>query len=112
MLIEVINAVGEFLLPYRPYLGFATFLVSLFGALVMLRHVVFLYTSKRGTGMNLRSVFATDAALYLMTVLFGLGAYMEWPIEYRNIVQAIRIPIFVLNIYVADRLYKHFLNLK
>jgi hypothetical protein len=47
MLIEVINAVGEFLLPYRPYLGFATFLVSLFGALVMLRHVVFLYTSKR-----------------------------------------------------------------
>lgn len=86
---------------------FMTMLISFFGMIIALAHAHFFRNIFDPLASRIRYVFLTDAAVYLVTFVMGLGLFMNW---YWVVKIDIFVRVFVLaaNVYASVRLYKHY----
>ncbi len=92
--------------------GVLTILISIVGIAVALTHFAFFSKTTAPLGRRVKYVFLTDAAIYFVTALFGFWAFLELSYEAAIVLQYIRIPILLLNIWASVRLYGHYKNIK
>jgi len=88
-----------------------TIVVSSVGIFVCLRHALFFNRSRNKTSKKVKKVFLTDAAVYLVTFLMGVGLYFNLPVlvHYDIIIRPF---VLILNIVATVALYIHFKKLK
>lgn len=89
----------------------ATILISVVGAFIALKHAVFFDNSDSVLGDRMRKVFSTDAAIYVVTLIMGLGLFFDLKMVVHFDVIIRPIALF-LNVYASIRLYRHYNEVK
>lgn len=84
-----------------------TIVVSLLGVSICLVHAAFFRNGADKLSAKLRSVFLTDAAVYFVTLVMGIGLFFDLSaVVWADVI--IRPFILFLNVYASVRLYKHY----
>jgi len=86
---------------------FLTVLISLVGMAVAIRHAMYFSNSDSRLARRIKQVFITDGAIYLVTLIMGLGLFLNMPVIVHYDV-LIRPLALVLNVYASWRLYVHY----
>lgn len=83
-----------------------TIIVSVLGIAVTLAHYINLKSSQRQLSKRLRAVFYTDALVYLVTFIMGVGLFYELKllVHYDVIIRPL---VLTLNVIAGYRLYRH-----
>lgn len=97
----------QFLDIVQPIAELATIIVSLVGMLYALKHVRFFDYSEKVTSRRVRKVFLTDAGVYLVTLLMGIGLFFDFDLLVRYDV-VVRPFMLLANVVASVRLYTHF----
>lgn len=88
-----------------------TVVISFLGAFIAVKHAAFYNHSESELSKKMRSVFATDALIYIVTLIMGLGLFFNWHavIHFDVIVRPLAL---LLNVWASIRLYRHYNGVK
>lgn len=100
--------IPEWLLTFSELLTVA---VSMCGIIACLHHAVFFKPSASGLASRLRNVFLTDAGVYLVTLVMGIGLYYNWALLVKYDV-VIRPFVLIANVVASVSLYAHYRRVK
>ena len=92
--------------------GFLTILISTIGMFIAFKHFAFYRSSDNELSKRISRVFLTDGLIYVITLAFGVWAYMAWPFDVALWMQWMRIPILILNVVASVMLFRHYQQYK
>ena len=90
---------------------FLTIIFSAIGAAVALHHAKFFRGQESTLVARLKDVFFTDALVYLITLVMGVGLYwnLNLLVKYDILIRPL---VLLMNIIATIRLYKHYKQVK
>lgn len=93
---------------FREFSEILTVFISIIGAYIAIKHSVFFSRDKSNKlALSMRHVFLTDAGIYIVTLIMGLGLFFHWPVIVHYDIM-LRPLALILNVYASVRLYEHY----
>ena len=87
-------------------IGGLTLVTSTVGFIVAVTHSNFFGKDHSSIARKFRYLFITDAAIYLVTMLFGVWAFFDLGFTLALILHVVRIPLIIANVTASVLLYQ------